>query len=87
MMVIVEQLVEWRLAGETEVFGEKLPQRHFVHNEWLLLEIMTSILYFLSRKAETFADFPTGLEKYFSQITNFSLLFREWIKYKFIPWT
>jgi hypothetical protein len=29
--VIVEKLVEWRLAGETEVLGENLPQRHFVH--------------------------------------------------------
>jgi hypothetical protein len=25
MMVIVEQLVEWRLAGETDVLGENLP--------------------------------------------------------------
>jgi hypothetical protein len=32
MMVIVEQLVEWRLVGETEVLGENLPQRHFVTN-------------------------------------------------------
>jgi hypothetical protein len=31
MRVIVKQLVEWRLAGETEVHGENLPQRHFVH--------------------------------------------------------
>jgi hypothetical protein len=31
MMEIVEKLVEWRLAGETEVLGENLPQRHFVH--------------------------------------------------------
>jgi hypothetical protein len=31
MRVTVEQLVEWRLAGETEVLGENLPQRHFVH--------------------------------------------------------
>jgi hypothetical protein len=29
-MVIVEKLVEWRLAGETEVLGENLPQYHFV---------------------------------------------------------
>jgi hypothetical protein len=27
-MVIVEKLVEWRLAGETEVLGGNLPQRH-----------------------------------------------------------
>jgi hypothetical protein len=33
MMVIVEQMVEWRLAGETEVLGENLPQRHFVHHK------------------------------------------------------
>jgi hypothetical protein len=33
MMVIVEQVVEWRLAGETEVLGENLSQRHFVHHK------------------------------------------------------
>jgi hypothetical protein len=33
MMVIVEQLVEWRLAGETEVLGENLPQPHFVYHK------------------------------------------------------
>jgi hypothetical protein len=32
-MVIVEKLVEYRLAGETEVLGENLPQRHFVHHK------------------------------------------------------
>jgi hypothetical protein len=32
MMVIVEQFVEWSSAGETEVLGESLPQRHFVHH-------------------------------------------------------
>jgi hypothetical protein len=30
---MVEKLVEWRLVGETEVLGENLPQRHFVHHK------------------------------------------------------
>jgi hypothetical protein len=32
-MVIVEKLVESRLAGETEVLGKNLPQRHFVYHK------------------------------------------------------
>jgi hypothetical protein len=32
-MAIVEKLVELRLAGETEVVGENLPQRHFVRHK------------------------------------------------------
>jgi hypothetical protein len=33
MRMIVEQLVEWNLAGETEVLGENLLQRHSVHHK------------------------------------------------------
>jgi hypothetical protein len=29
MKMIVESIMEYRLAGETEVLGENLPQRHF----------------------------------------------------------
>jgi hypothetical protein len=29
----MEQLVEWELAGETEVFGKNLPKCHFVHHK------------------------------------------------------
>jgi hypothetical protein len=34
VMVIVDQFVEWRLAGETGLLGEKLPLRHFVHHKF-----------------------------------------------------
>jgi hypothetical protein len=33
VIMLLENLVEWRLAGETEVPGENLPQRHFVHHK------------------------------------------------------
>jgi hypothetical protein len=33
VIVRVEKLVEWRLAGETEVLGENLSQRHFIHHK------------------------------------------------------
>jgi hypothetical protein len=32
-MMIMEQLVEWGLAGETEVLGESLPHCHCVHHK------------------------------------------------------
>jgi hypothetical protein len=33
VITMMEKLVEWRLAGETDVLGEILPQRHFVHHK------------------------------------------------------
>jgi hypothetical protein len=30
VIVMMENWVEWRLAAETDVLGENLPQRHFV---------------------------------------------------------
>jgi hypothetical protein len=33
VIMMMEKLVEWRLAGETEVLGENLHQRHFVHHK------------------------------------------------------
>jgi hypothetical protein len=32
--MIVEKQIECRLAGETEVLGGNLPQRHFVHHKF-----------------------------------------------------
>jgi hypothetical protein len=31
--MMMENLMEWRLAGETEVLGENLPQSQFVHHK------------------------------------------------------
>jgi hypothetical protein len=33
VIMMIENLVEWRSAGETEVLGENLPQCHFVHHK------------------------------------------------------
>jgi hypothetical protein len=33
VIMMMENLVEWRWAGETEVLGENPPQRHFVHHK------------------------------------------------------
>jgi hypothetical protein len=33
VIVMMENMVELRLAGEIEVLGENLPQRHFSHHK------------------------------------------------------
>jgi hypothetical protein len=33
MMMNMEKSMELELAGETEVLGENLPQRHFAHHK------------------------------------------------------
>jgi hypothetical protein len=37
VIMMMKNLVEWRLAGETEVLGENLPQRHYVHHKFHLI--------------------------------------------------
>jgi hypothetical protein len=33
IVMMMENLVEWRLEGKTEVLGENLPQRHFFYHK------------------------------------------------------
>jgi hypothetical protein len=47
MRVTVEQLVEWKLAGETEVLGENLHQHHFVHDKSHMTFHISKIPYFI----------------------------------------
>jgi hypothetical protein len=37
IIMMMEKLVEWWLAGETEVLGENLPQCRFVHHKHYML--------------------------------------------------
>jgi hypothetical protein len=43
--LFLEQLVEWRLAGETEILGENLPQRHFVHSFQFMPKSLLAMCY------------------------------------------
>jgi hypothetical protein len=43
VIVMIENLMEWRLAGETEVLREILPQRHFVHHKSHFLDLGSNL--------------------------------------------
>jgi hypothetical protein len=45
-MMIMEQLVEWELAGETDVLGENLPQCHFVLHKSLVGMLIMNATYY-----------------------------------------
>jgi hypothetical protein len=43
IVMTMENLVEWRLAGETEVLGENLPQHHFVNHKSHLSDVTENV--------------------------------------------
>jgi hypothetical protein len=55
MRMTSEQLVEWKLAGETEVLRENLPQGHFIHDldsRMMMMMMMIIIIIIMNKYVE-----------------------------------
>jgi hypothetical protein len=80
----MENLVEWRLVGETKVLAENLSQRHFVHHKSHFTRSFIKLLNFrryevwilkasLNRLRKIWRDFPLNFQRLFALVINESL--------------
>jgi hypothetical protein len=85
--MILEKQVECRLAGETEVLGENLPQRHFCPSQnptcphpGLNQGHRNKFKPFTKKESRNFRHVETDISKYNLQLT----MKKEWLAFCFI---